>query len=392
MSLKMQTIAAAVLLLPSLSLAEDVIVTRAFTGTWDQPEHESQGLNLTVIDQDDGVVRANAYWYTYGADRASAWFLGVGEVVGDRIGLVLYEGNDIGFLEDDSDGDARVVAVGSMEIEFSSCDAGFVSFETDVAGVGSGSFPIERITTLLNTQCSGGVSDDTPADVVPSEQRIALAPAREGITGSGHADFEERPDRTEFSVEAEGLADGEYRIFVGGEDRGPLTIALGVGETEFRSPVEAGKVLLTFDPREQLIEVQDDQGAVLTSGDGVIDGDDDVAPDIDFGTVDLEVALTNTGVFPAGSGDARLEPREDRTDFKVEIEDVPVGSYALRVGGEAVGTIEVRELADGSVEGEIEFRNPVEPGKVLLDFDPRGKVIEVLDGGTVIFTADFPAG
>ena len=41
-------------------------------------------------------------------------------------------------------------------------------------------------------------------------------------------------------------------------------------------------------------------------------------------------------------------------------------------------------------QGEVEFRNPVEPGKVLLDFDPRGKLIEVLENGTVIFTADFP--
>jgi hypothetical protein len=40
---------------------------------------------------------------------------------------------------------------------------------------------------------------------LPSEQHIALAPAREGIIGSGHADFEERADRTEFSVEVKDL-------------------------------------------------------------------------------------------------------------------------------------------------------------------------------------------
>jgi hypothetical protein len=38
---------------------------------------------------------------------------------------------------------------------------------------------------------------------------------------------------------------GNYRIMVGGTDRGPLTVSMGFGETEFRSPVEPGKLLLT---------------------------------------------------------------------------------------------------------------------------------------------------
>ena len=113
--------------------------------------------------------------------------------------------------------------------------------------------------------------------------------------------------------------------------------------------------------------------------------------DDDFGTTEIEVDLTNTGVFPLASGDAKLEPRVDRTDFSVEIEDVPVGSYGLRIGGENAGTIEVRTLQDGSVEGELEFRNPQEPGKLPLNFDPRGKQIDVLDGTTVVLETLFPS-
>ena len=194
-------------------------------------------------------------------------------------------------------------------------------------------------------------------------------------------------------MEVEDLADGNYRIIVGDTDRGPLAVNMGIGETEFRSPVEAGKVLLTFDPRDELVEVHDTQGAVLTSGDVVFDDDDDGGDDtddIDFGTTEIEVELTNTGVFAEASGDARLRPRDDRTDFSVEIEDVPVGPYSLSVGGQVVGVIQVKTLEDGSIEGELEFRNPVEPGKVLLDFDPRGQNIEVLDGSAVILETLFP--
>jgi hypothetical protein len=395
------TISLALLLMSAPVLAQDVIVTRNFTGLWDQTEHKSQGINLQIVHQDSGEKRGVAYWFTYGPDDQSAWFVGIGPVTENRVEMVLYELQDVGFLEPGANVEAT--EVGTLTMEFRSCSEGEVTFATDLAGIGSGSFDVRRISDVHNTNCTGGVSDDTPSDVLFTEQRIALASARQGVNGSGHADFEERPDRTEFSVEVEDLADGTYRIVVGGVDRGALTVSLGVGETEFRSPVEAGKVLLTFDPRGQAVEVHDGQGAVLSSGDNGFEGgggctnncggDDGGGgdPGIDFGTAMIEVDLSNTGVYPAASGDARLEPREDRTDFSVEIEDVPVGSYDLRIGGDVVGVIEVITLNDGGVQGELEFRNPVEPGKVLLNFDPRGQQIDVLQGGTVVLQTLFPA-
>lgn len=390
------------LIMPALVIGQDVIVTRNFSGLWDQPEHESQGINLQVIDQDSGDKVGVAYWFTYGDDMESAWFFGVGTAIGNRIEMILYEGSGIGFLEENMPGDDQVLEVGTMEMEFSSCNEGEVKFTTEIENVGSGMFMIERLTELYQTECSGGVSDDTPADVLPTEQRISLVSARAGITGSGHADYEERADRTEFSVEVEDLADGSYRILVGGVDQGELVVVMSIGETEFRSPVETGKILLTFDPRGEVIEVHDGQGAVLTSGDSVFEGGDDNGgdngggdnggSDLDFGEAMIEVELDNTGVFPLASGDAKLEPRADRTDFSVEIEDVPEGSYDLRVGGNTVGTIQAVMIQDGSIQGELEFRNPVEPGKLPLDFDPRGQQIDVLDGGTVILETLFPSG
>lgn len=385
------------LMMPALVTGQDVIVTRNFSGLWDQPEHESQGINLQVIDQDSGDKVGVAYWFTYGDDMESAWFFGVGTAIGNRIEMILYEGSGIGFLEENMPGDDQVLEVGTMEMEFSSCNEGEVKFTTEIENVGSGMFMIERLTELYQTECSGGVSDDTPADVLPTEQRISLVSARAGITGSGHADYEERADRTEFSVEVEDLADGSYRILVGGVDQGELIVVMSIGETEFRSPVETGKILLTFDPRGEVIEVHDGQGAVLTSGDSVFEGGDDNGggdnggSDLDFGEAMIEVELDNTGVFPLASGDAKLEPRADRTDFSVEIEDVPEGSYDLRVGGNTVGTIQAVMIQDGSIQGELEFRNPVEPGKLPLDFDPRGQQIDVLDGGTVILETLFPS-
>ncbi|MEO8460274.1 MAG: hypothetical protein ABI451_07080, partial [Dokdonella sp.] len=95
--------------------------------------------------------------------------------------------------------------------------------------------------------------------------------------------------------------------------------------------------------------------------------------------------FTNTGVISTANGKLRFEQRSDRTDFKVEIEDLPVGSYSLKVGGTERATIAVTTTINGN-EGEAEFRSPVEPGKILLDFDPRGKRVDITRAGVTYLT------
>ena len=60
---------------------DGMIVTRHFTGIWDQVDQEAQGLALQVIEQLDDSRKAVVYWYTYDADRKSAWFVGIGILV-----------------------------------------------------------------------------------------------------------------------------------------------------------------------------------------------------------------------------------------------------------------------------------------------------------------------
>jgi hypothetical protein len=67
----------------------------------------------------------------------------------------------------------------------------------------------------------------------------------------------------DFRVEIEDLSAGTYDLFVGGVDRGDITVdGTGQGEVEFHTdPSEVGKLLLTFDPRGQLLEIK--QGATV---------------------------------------------------------------------------------------------------------------------------------
>jgi len=48
-------------------------------------------------------------------------------------------------------------------------------------------------------------------------------------------------------------------------------------------------------------------------------------------------------------------------------------------------------LARRAASGELEFRNPVEAGKQPLNFDPRGKLVDVSRGTQSVLSGQFPA-
>jgi hypothetical protein len=370
----------------------DFMVTRHFTGTWDQVDQESQGLSLEVIEQLDGSRKAVVYWFTYGADRKTAWFLGIGILIDDRIEFTLFDSIDVGFMQVADPGFNPVKSIGTMIIVFDGCNSGVVTFETDHAEVGNGSFSIERISAVMNTHCSGGISDDMHADAMFGEQLMELIPAREGITGNGHARYEDFPGHMEFEVEVEGLPDGDYRLFVGMEDRGVINVHEGHGKAEFTSPGETGTNMMTFDPRGMRIEIHDDQGVVLSSFDGVFEQDEHDHHGEGDGhnnhNYDCEFGPGSGHGHGHGPGGGMMNCVDDG-EF-VEIEDVPLGSYPLRVGGIEVGIIEAYEMHNGEIYGHIAFRDPEVHSREYLVFDPRGQKIEVFQGDTIILEIEFP--
>ena len=64
-----------------------VIVTRHFSGLWELPEHQSQGFTLHVVHQYSGERVAVAFWFTFGEDRESAWLMGQGPVIDNRMSV-----------------------------------------------------------------------------------------------------------------------------------------------------------------------------------------------------------------------------------------------------------------------------------------------------------------
>lgn len=88
---------------------------------------------------------------------------------------------------------------------------------------------------------------------------------------------------------------------------------------------------------------------------------------------EARAAMTGPG---GASGSLDLQTRPGEVSFEVEVEDVPAGSYRVFVAGIERATLQASSQ-NGRVKGQIEFQAPVEPGKLPLEFDPRGRRVEV---------------
>ena len=386
--------------------AGDPLITSGFSGIWDQPEQESQGIILQIGEQAEDEKVGIAYWFTYGPDLQTAWYLGVGPVSGNQIDMVLYTASDIGFMAENLEGNEEVVPVGTMNLTFRNCNHGSATYEFDAVEdvIDSGEFPVKRISSIYRQRCSGGISDDTPAGGKPLQMEVMLLPAEEGGAGEGKAKFWERTDRSDFKVEVEYLPDGDtYILRVCADNEDPdvevmlfdMPVVAGEGELEFRSPEIEDKLNLNFDPRGCKIEVLDGEIVVLTSGESVLaektpgkpeDDDDDEG-------LEIEVDFTSTGVIEGAKGEAEYEEDTDEREFSVKIKDVPAGIYAVEVAGLPEGEVEVFE-DDGKFEGKVKFTDPPKDGALELDFVVLGQVIEIrqtgVDDPLVVLEALFP--
>ena len=371
------------------ALAGDPLITSSFSGIWDQPEQESQGIILQIGEQAEDEKVGIAYWFTYGPDLQTSWYLGVGPVVGNEIDMVLYTASDIGFMADNLEGNEEVVPVGTLGLVFQNCNKGVATFAFDeVEGViDAGEFPIKRISSIYRQRCSGGISDDSPKNGKPLQLEVRLYPVEEGGSGEGKAKFWERTDRSDFKVEVEDVTDGDYTLRICADNEDPEVLVMefdmpvveGEGELEFRSPEIEDKLNLNFDPRGCKIELLAGDVVVLSTGDEVLsvktpgkpddDGDDEEG-------IEIEADFTNTGVIEGAKGEAEYEMDADETEFSVKIKDVPAGFYGVEVAGLEEGQIEVVE-DDGKLEGKIKFTDPQKTDTEELDFDPLGQIIEI---------------
>jgi len=372
-----------------------ITLTREFTGSWYDPAHSGHGFNFEVVGSGANKIMLG-YWYTYDAAGKPTWVIGTGPVTGNSAQLTAWTNSGGAFGNSFDPHNVQTIPWGTLTVSFSSCNQGTLQFNPGNPALASGSMPISRLTMLYNSSCTGGISGDTNAtslsgEIVQFMDNTGLVPAAQG-----KMKFDETVARSEFSVEAEDLPAGAYTLFVDNVARGTINVVSEIGgtngELEFRSPVEPGKVLLDFDPRGKFVKIVRGSSVFLSATLGTT-GTSTPPGGTGSGSPPFGNAEYRLSVEPSGNNGpelkARLEQRANRVDFNVELEDLPVGNYGLVIGGVDHGSISVRAVAGGT-EGEIEFRNPPEPGHARLDFDPRGQHIDITSGGSVVISGLFP--
>lgn len=105
----------------------------------------------------------------------------------------------------------------------------------------------------------------------------------------------------------------------------------------------------------------------------------------------VEIALAPAfGGGTGASGKATFVDRSKRDEFTVRVEGLPMGSYDLFVGGSRIADFPVVPKAL-TTEGIIEFDSKGKNGKRRLNFDPRGKTIEVRNTLMVLVAGTLPA-
>ena len=242
---------------------------------------------------------------------------------------------------------------------------------------------------LSGTMLAGapGVSVCTPSEATTPLTNLGVDP-----DGSGDTRVRTMTDcDRDFQVEIEEVPVGAYEVMVGGVVRGTLTVVDVDGETEgeleFDTDAdEPGELPLDFDPVGQTVEVRQGATVFFSNVVGAPGGPGTCGEVLD------EPDLTNVG--PDGDADGKARFRQELDcdrDFRVEAEDLPVGDYEVVVGGIVRGTLTVADLGGGVFEGELELDNePDQPGELLLDFDPRGLLVEVRQGATVFLSVTMP--
>ena len=392
-SMKIRLVVIAALLLAAQAVSA-LTITGAFSGSWYDPSENGHGFNIEVISGPDGNI-VLAYWYTFDEDGNQVWGFGTGMVDRDTVFIAMESAAGAVFPGFDNSG-LEFAQFADITMHFTSCDVGdaewvLFSDEARKEQVGTGIIALERITGIVARPCSGGISDDISPESPPSGFSLFLEANAVAVGATAKIDLELEPGQAQFNVELKDAPAGSYDLVVDGVIVGTMDLTqkeqVGTG-FQFRSPAETGKQLLDFDPRGSTVEILFNGDAAMSDSLPTDVPPVDTSP-VPFGNAEYEVELVSTGLDPDAEGEAQLEQRPDRVEFEVEVEDLTVGTYDLIVSGIFRGSIEVMTVPGGT-NGEIDFRIPSGSGKPLLDFDPRGKSIEVEQDGLVYLEAQFP--
>jgi len=184
-----------------------------------------------------------------------------------------------------------------------------------------------------------------------------------------------------FTVDVSKAPDGVCKLLVSGQEVAEMTISKNRGKLVFEQGKSGSKnIPLTFDPRGATVDLTR-EGTVLFTG---LMKAQSFGANIDKKSAFL-LPIPPTTDEIVGQAKAKWTVSEKAVrKFSVELEDVPLGSYAFSVNGISKGLLEIT-----GESGELEFSNQPDGEALLLDFDPILATLTISQNETVLFSGVF---
>lgn len=254
-----------------------VMITGSFTGAWFDENEPGQGFLIQIVEVEDELT-AVVFWFTFDPEGNQVWLVGSAAVDGDQVTLtmLLFEGGVLNLGGFDPSA-IEFTEWGELILQFLDCDTGLAMYQALDPAIGSGEIELSRLTETVGDDCTGGIVDNTPPGSAAINLQARFENTGEDADAWGTVKFEQNANHTKFKVWVKKLEKGDYELVVGGETVGVIsTNNGGNGTLFFRSPEACNWPLLDFDPRDQTIEiVQDDVVFLTVFLDGEVPGDDD---------------------------------------------------------------------------------------------------------------------
>lgn len=130
----------------------NVPITSGFTGTWvDSAASGQMGFGIEVLPGNNLVAEG----YTFAPDGGQVWIGGVGPISGDQAAITVTTINGPGgrFPPNFDPAQVQNTPWGTLTFTFTDCVHGQVAWNSTVAGYGSGTMPLIRVTQPQGIAC-----------------------------------------------------------------------------------------------------------------------------------------------------------------------------------------------------------------------------------------------
>lgn len=216
--------------------------------------------------------------------------------------------------------------------------------------------------------------------------RVPLSPTEVDVDAYGVMSGSFKEKKSALAVSAVKLLPSQpYRLVIAGRVVGEaMSTKGGAWGLKFEAPDKKNALRLDFDPRGAVAEVWNAEDGVVLEG--VFSGAGEKPKSNVSESVDLKPADPTSGI----KASARYSLSSSGiAQFKVSL--AKLGStlpVELRIDGQPVAS-DLQVLRSGSLK--VTFRSPVNGSSLLLDFDPRGRLLDVVQDGEVIASAEVRA-